>query len=268
MRVTVDCTGGTPVSEVRPLPCAECGVWWRPPAGSEEARRGRATAKPTSCHNARGFRHDKGVTRSVATRCNLRAGAYRLSHNGTGSCTSRTSSMAMSRLTYRHGIPKPQGNCGTRCTSWRLACAGNPASGIIYCPATTRSRGGGVSGAHRSVPRRWATACSSMAVASQHAVKTIVCSQLPWCKKQYCLPARVRGQGRRGRGAATRGRHCARVGPCEAPSALRRSTLWRSGPRRRRSISKVASSMACRSCGASPRACSHSRGPALKSERG
>ena len=162
MRVTVDCTGGTPVSEVRPLPCAECGVWWRPPAGSEEARRGRATAKPTSCHNARGFRHDKGVTRSVATRCNLRAGAYRLSHNGTGSCTSRTSSMAMSRLTYRHGIPKPQGNCGTRCTSWRLACAGNPASGIIYCPATTCGRGGSewctsqrAQGLGRLPARRW-----------------------------------------------------------------------------------------------------------------
>eukprot|EP00964_Phaeocystis_antarctica_P030051 scaffold16934_cov80-Phaeocystis_antarctica.AAC.5 len=37
-------------------------------------------------------------------------------------------------------------------------------------------------------------------VASQHAVKTIVCSQLPWCKKQYCLPARVwcEGRGRQG----------------------------------------------------------------------
>ena len=42
-----------------------------------------------------------------------------------------------------------------------------------------------------------------MAVASQHAVKTIVCSQLPWCKKQYCLPARVRGQGS-GRGGLVR----------------------------------------------------------------
>ena len=35
-----------------------------------------------------------------------------------------------------------------------------------------------------------------MAVASQHAVKTSVCSQLPWCKKQYCLPARVWCEGR------------------------------------------------------------------------
>ena len=128
------------------------------------------------------------VIQSMATRCNLRAGAFRQRHNGTGSCTSRTSNLAKSRLTYRHGIPKPRGNCGTRCTFWWLAYAGNPASGTIYCPAMSCNKG--VNDAHRNVHRVWA-ACSSMAVASQHAVKTIVCSQLPWCKKQYCLPARV-----------------------------------------------------------------------------
>jgi len=58
-----------------------------------------------------------------------------------------------------------------------------------------------------------------MAVASQHAVKTIVCSQLPWCKKQYCLPARVWCEGRGGQGAARWGQHCASIRPSESWAA-------------------------------------------------